>query len=150
MYKNKRSSYRNGQRSVGSLVEELAKPVFKKHGFAETKLLMAWNEIVGSALAQVTTPEKLQFHGEGRKSGTLYIRVLSGWALEIQHMEPQILDRIATYIGYRAVEKLRITQSATAGRKDAHPIVKAKSLATSADEDASIDQILARMRDLVQ
>ena len=45
----------------------------------------------------------------GGRGGTLHVRVGSGaLALELQHLEPVVIERINTYFGYRAVERLKL------------------------------------------
>ena len=42
--------------------------------------------------------------------GTLRLRVDGPLATELKHLEPQILQRIASYFGYRAVNRLSLIQ----------------------------------------
>jgi len=93
-----------GPRRVAETLPKVTKPAFAAHGFWEAAVLTEWPAIVGAALAAQTCPEKL-----GR-DGALVVRVGGARALEVQHLEPVILDRIATYFGYRAVKRLAIRQ----------------------------------------
>lgn len=68
-----------------------------------------WQEIVGTALAGGSAPEKLS-PGRDGKGGTLDIRVDSALALELQHLQPQIIERVNAYFGYGAVERIRLRQ----------------------------------------
>lgn len=92
-------------------VEAATKPVFKKHGLAESRLATEWATIAGSVLAGKTLPKRLAFPKGQRDNGTLHLTVAPGWALEVQHLEPIILEKIATFFGYRAVAKIHITQA---------------------------------------
>jgi hypothetical protein len=92
---------------VSRIIEPVIKPIYKKHGFAEHRILTEWEAIAGKELAAYSVPQKLV-----RKS--LHILAASGRALELQHMQPVILDRIATYFGYRAVEKITFLQTGSA------------------------------------
>ena len=40
----------------------------------------------------------------------LRVRVGGAAALEIQHMEPQIIERVNGYFGYRAIDRLQLVQ----------------------------------------
>lgn len=91
-------------------IERVAKPAFKKHGFAQARLLTQWGEIVGPLLARHSLPTHLRFPAGEHANGQLSVRVESAFALEFQHLEPVILEKIATYFGYRAVTRLRILQ----------------------------------------
>jgi hypothetical protein len=101
MVKRKKPS---GPRALAAALPAVTKALFRERGFAESGVLHDWPDIVGQALAAHTAPERL-----GR-DGTLDVRVSGGWALELKHLEPLVLERIATYFGYRAVTRLAITQ----------------------------------------
>lgn len=92
-------------------VETATKQVFRKRGIAEARLITEWPGIAGEVLAGKTLPKRVAFPKGKRDNGTLHLTVAPGWALEVQHLEPIILDKIATYFGYRAVAKLHITQA---------------------------------------
>jgi hypothetical protein len=101
---------------IGAKVAGLTREVFRKRGFAQPHILSHWPEIVGSALAEYSAPEKLAFPrnpGEGRgpeTGATLAVRVDGPVALEIRHLEPQIVERINRYYGYNAVARLKLVQ----------------------------------------
>lgn len=98
-------------RPVGELVDTLAKPVFKKRGFVETRILAEWERIVGQALATHTRPQQINFPRDKQTNGTLTLKVAPGWSLQVQHLEPVILDKLATFFGYRAISGLRLIQA---------------------------------------
>lgn len=90
--------------------EVATRPAFKKYGIVQARLTTDWTHIVGAVLAQKALPTRIQFPKGHRDRGTLFLDVSTGWALEIQHLEPVILEKISTYFGYRAVERIHITQ----------------------------------------
>lgn len=73
-------------------------------------MILEWASIVGSGLAFETLPVKLSFARGERADGTLHLRVASGAAPMVQHLEPMILERINGFFGYRAVSRLAIRQ----------------------------------------
>jgi hypothetical protein len=109
MEKEKLRRYSLFPRTVAQSVEPLVKPIFKKHGFAGSRILTDWEKIVGPELAACSLPQKIS--GRAKEGGTLQVLVASGRALELQHMLPVILDNIATYLGCRAVQKIKIVQT---------------------------------------
>lgn len=92
-------------------IEQVTKPVFKTRGLAEARLITEWHLIAGSVLSEKSLPQKIVFQKGKRGEGVLHLVVAPGWALEVQHLEPVILDKIATYFGYRAVAKIHILQA---------------------------------------
>ncbi len=101
---------------IGARVAGIARDIFKKRGFGQNHILAHWPAIIGEALAEFSSPEKLAFprmpnEGRGPQEGaTLTIRVDGPVALEIRHLEPQIIERINRYYGYSAVARLKLVQ----------------------------------------
>lgn len=93
------------------MLPRIAGKALGKQGLGEAQLLRHWAEIVGERLAQCTSPERLSFVRGARRDGTLKLRVEPGIALEIQHSEPVLLERINGFFGYRAVARLTLQQS---------------------------------------
>ena len=88
----------------------------------ETDILTNWNAIIGEELAAYTFPQKIDFKRGEKTGGTLHLAVPSGaFALEVQHREKFILQKINTYFGYNAVSNLRIAQNAGLSLKDMLP-----------------------------
>ncbi len=103
---------KSGPRSVAGLVGKITKPAFARRGFGEGALLTEWESIVGSHLAKHTCPERVARDRNAEAGGgVLHLRVDSGaLAMEIQHLETQIVERINAYYGYKAVDRLKMIQ----------------------------------------
>ena len=98
-------------RAVGANVEKLMKPIFGARGFGAAAVVTEWEKIVGPVLARSTVPERIAYAQGERSEGTLHLRVgSSSLALELQHLEPQMIERINSHFGYRAVARIRIAQ----------------------------------------
>ena len=97
-------------RAIGTELPRIAGPVLGKRGFAEAQLIAEWAAIIGDDLADHCTPDKLSFSRGERRDGTLQLSVAAGFAPELQHREPRVLERINAFFGYRAVARLRLTQ----------------------------------------
>ena len=82
-------------------------------GFAEAGLITEWPAIVGRTVAGVSQPLQLAFPQGARKGGTLTIGCGGAAALELQHLKPQILERINAHFGYAAVTEIRFRQGAS-------------------------------------
>lgn len=115
---NKENRNKETERTTGDLqaisksILPLAKTVLGKKGFVETDILTNWANIIGEDLADYTAPLKIDFKPQQRNNGILHLEVPSGaFALEIQHKEKIILQKINTYFGYNAVTSIRIIQN---------------------------------------
>jgi hypothetical protein len=98
-------------KTIGQCVEPLTRPVFKAQGLAGARIISNWPQIVGPELAAHCVPQKLSFPAGKTTDGTLTVAVENGFAPEIQHLQPVILERLAHYFGYRAVSRLTISHS---------------------------------------
>ena len=99
---------RRGIHALASMLPRVTAPIFKARGFAEAGILTDWPAIVGPHLARHTMPEKIAFARGARSAGTLHIVTESAFAPELQHLEPQVIERINGYFGYGAVARLLI------------------------------------------
>ena len=139
-------------RPVASALHKVTAKIYRKRGFASAGVVDNWPAIVGEDLARHTVPERLG------ADGTLRLRVDGPLATEIKHLEPQILERIASYFGYRAVNRLSLIQ----GPLEKTPVEKSRparaldsdSAKTLADtirgtRNADVKQALARLGEAV-
>jgi len=110
-----------------------------KRGFAAAEIVTHWALIVGERLADCTLPERLRFERGGNEGGILEVRVDGPLALEIQHLEPQILDKVNSFCGFRAAARLKITR----GRVPPRKLPAAPLPPIPAAEKAEIDRLVA-------
>lgn len=103
-------------RALAATLPKLTKPVLEKHGRAYATLIAEWANIAGPALAAMSLPEKLSPGAPNAAGGTLTIRVAGAAATELQHLAPQIIDRINTCLGFSAVARLKTLQGPLPGR----------------------------------
>jgi hypothetical protein len=127
-------------RALAATLPKLTKPVLEKHGRAYATLIADWASIAGPALAGMSLPEKLS-PGSNASGGTLTIRVAGAGATELQHLAPQIIDRINTCLGFSAVARLKTVQGPLPGRpRRRHRILPTASPeAKAAVESATAD-----------
>ena len=81
-------------------------PAARRRGFTAATLLADWRLIVGPVLAMRCQPTALEARG-----GVLHLQASSSAALEIQHAATQLIERVNTYFGYRAVRRMKLTQA---------------------------------------
>lgn len=95
---------------LSNLLPKEARRVFRQFGFAESAIITRWHEVVGAELARYSMPLTLKFPRGKRVGGTLHIRVDGPIATELQHLEPILVEKINTFYGYGAVQKVAISQ----------------------------------------
>ena len=101
---------RNGLRALAASLPAIAGKALGRRGFGEAGIITDWAAIVGPALAAQSLPLKLSFPRGQRSDGVLLVRVAGPLAIELQHLAPQVLERVNTYLGYRAVGQLKLRQ----------------------------------------
>lgn len=144
--RSKDKMVRGGTRPLAASVGDLSKSVLGKRGFAEAGLVTGWENIVGAELAESCWPDRLSFPAGRRDGATLRIRVSGGLSLELQHMEPQLLERINGHFGYRAVERIAIIHAPPDRRPSLRKPVSPKPQGPVRAEDrarvaAALDQV---------
>lgn len=98
-------------RALGGSLGSVTKRAFARRGLTGADLARQWPAIVGAELAAQCRPRQLRFPKPGEAvEGRLTLRVAPGWALEVQHLEPLMLERINGFFGYRAVNRLVLQQ----------------------------------------
>jgi hypothetical protein len=99
-----------GLRMLGVTVPKLTDKILRKRGFVEAAIVRRWGSIVGEDLAGWCAPDRVAFPRDRRVGATLHLVVLGARALELQHLEPVLLERINTVFGYDAVTRIAIRQ----------------------------------------
>jgi len=145
-------------KAVGSFVPKLTQKSFEKYGFSTATLLTDWARIIGEDLARDTRPERLQWPrgaanseaGEtGQGGATLILRVDPARALDVSYKERQIIERINTYFGYRAIAAMRLIQApvtdTAAHRETRRMEAPALPPLAGAEVGDALSQALARM-----
>ncbi len=98
-----------GLRRLPELLGRVLDPAARRRGLAEARLLTDWRLIVGPQLGMRCQPVRLS--GARGAPGVLTIHVGGASALELQHSEPQVVERINDFFGYPAVARLRLIQA---------------------------------------
>ncbi len=134
----------NAMLSLAVTLPKVTRRTLGRHGLAEGGLVTDWAAVVGQTIAERSLPLRLSFAGGERREGTLHVRVSGALALELQHLEPLILERINGYFGYRAVGRLRIHQGPV---PDQRPPRRPLPTPPSPAAEAEIGTLVAEVED---
>ncbi|MEE8189487.1 MAG: DciA family protein [Kiloniellales bacterium] len=136
---------RPGLRAVAATLPRVAKRALGRRGFAEGGLAVEWPSIVGEELAARCLPSKVAVARPGRRAeGTLTLRVVPGFATELQHLAPLILERVNGYFGYSAIGRLQLQQGPLPARR---PPRRPPEPPLSPEEEAELKDRLAGVED---
>ncbi len=100
---------------VSDLAAALLDPMLRKRTGISIGLIQSWEEIVGPRLARSSRPEKLQWprrlsEDDPFKPATLVIACEGAAALHLQHETGAVIGRVNGFLGFNAVERIRIVQ----------------------------------------
>ncbi len=104
---------RRGFERASSLVANRVRAGGESRGFAVSRLLTHWAEIVGPDIARIARPVEVTY---GRGFGATLTLLTSGAQAPMLEMQKDhVRDRVNACYGYAAVQKIRITQTAATG-----------------------------------
>ncbi len=102
---------RGGQaRAIADLMPEVGRTAFRRFGFVQSSVVTRWPEIIGPRHAKVCAPESIRFPPGEKSEGILQLVVVPAHAPIIQHVIPEIIDRVNRFFGYKAVARVKMRQ----------------------------------------
>lgn len=103
-------------RAVADLLPEVGGAAFRRYGFVQSGIVTRWAEIVGPKYAGVSSPESIRFPPGKKSDGVLVVTVKGAHAAMMQHIAPEIVERVNRFFGYAAVARLNLKQGKIAER----------------------------------
>ena len=97
---------------IADLMPQIGRAAFRRFGFVQSSVVTRWPEIVGPRHAQVCMPEAIRFPPGEKSEGILQLVVLPAHAPLIQHVIPEIVERVNRFFGYKAVARVKLRQGA--------------------------------------
>lgn len=95
---------------VDRLLAAVLDPVARARGFAKSAILTDWETIAGAKLAARCRPLAVRFAGSAGTGAVLDLAASGGAALELQHIAPQLIERVNGYFGRPVIARLQIVQ----------------------------------------
>ena len=105
----KRERRRNRFEQLSVVLDELVGETAMKRGFTYSHLLTNWSEIAGESIAAISTPLSVRYK-KNAHCGTLDVLTSGARAQELAMSIPDVVERINSFHGYRAISDVRITQ----------------------------------------
>ncbi len=133
--------------SIGSVFVPLIKDVMSAEDFVEVDIMLNWPDIVGQELASFAYPIKVKYDYK-ENIRTLYMEVpAGGFALEMQHRENYLLEKINAYFGYKAIHKINISQNIRLKPRVAQTKSGNEEIKLNEKEKKYIDDIVEGIKD---
>jgi hypothetical protein len=106
-----------GFEPAAGLLRARIRAVGESRGFAVSRLLTQWAEVVGEEIAAMARPVKVGYGREGF-GATLTLLTTGAAAPLLQMQLPKIRDRVNACYGYNAISRVIVTQTAPTGFAD--------------------------------
>lgn len=141
---------RKGVVQIAEIANGLIDPILAKRAGINTMLLASWDEIAGEQFAGCSRPERIRWPrqdgpdetGGGFTPGLLTIACEGARALFLMHQEAELISRLNSFFGFRAISQIRIVQKAI------HvPARKPKARPLDASEKSRLAGMLADVED---
>ena len=114
MTQSRRQTTTFGFKPATGLLQQRIRKASEARGFSESRLLTHWAEIVGEAVAGIAHPVDIKY-GQGGFGATLTLLTTGAQAPMLEMQKDQIRDKVNACYGYRAISRVRITQTAPTG-----------------------------------
>ena len=102
---------------ASTLMQTRIRDASEQRGFAVARLLTHWAEVVGETTAQIATPVNVNY-GKGGMGATLTLLTTGAQAPMLEMQKEQIREKVNACYGYRAIARVKITQTAPTGFAD--------------------------------
>ena len=99
---------------ASALVQSQIRKVSEGRGFAVSRIVTHWSEIAGDEIAEISTPTNISF-GRSEFGATLTLLTSGPHAPMLEMHKEKIRDKVNACYGYRAISRIRITQTAPTG-----------------------------------
>lgn len=112
---NGKSTRRRRPQQIGELTSAVLDPVLERRAGISASLIHSWDEVVGTKLAGSTLPQKVQWprragQDDPFQPATLTIAADPSVAFVLQHETQQVIERVNAFLGYAAIDRIRILQ----------------------------------------
>ena len=124
--------FSQGLRPLQSSLPENAKKILKKDGFVYFEITKNWKNIVGEKMYKDIVPFKIK---KINNENILSINVNKNIMIEIEYSRDQIIEKINSYLGFNAINKIQIIS------KDPAVELKKKKIVLSANILKKINEI---------
>ncbi len=112
-----RRSTTKGFARSSTLLQDRIRKTSESRGFAESRLLTQWTEIVGEDIAAIARPVKVGY-GRGGMGATLTLLTTGAQAPMLEMQKEQLRAKVNGVYGYNAISRITITQTAPTGFAD--------------------------------
>jgi hypothetical protein len=126
----------NGFKRSGKLISTQIRKATETRGFAVSRVLTHWAEIVGEDIAAVARPVEVTYGRQGL-GATLTVLTTGAHAPVLEMQKDTLRERVNAVYGYNAISRIRLTQTAPTGFAEGQAQFSPKP----AMEDRPLDEV---------
>jgi len=130
-------------KQIGPIAERASRASHNRYGRTFGMLALNWPLVIGEKFAQDSHPEKLMFPKGENINGQLTLAVNSYKAIYFQQIQKEMIERINTYLGYKAIDRIRFIQKRLL---KSQPKLK-KQIKLSHEDQVSLEKKLELIQD---
>ena len=131
-----RKASTKGFSRTSSLLQERIRKASESRGFAESRVLTHWAEIVGEDTARICQPVDVKYGRQGF-GATLTVLTTGAQAPMLEMQKETLRTRVNAAYGYNAITHMRITQTAPTGFAEGQAVFGAAPKAEKPKPDAA-------------
>ncbi|MDW3224009.1 MAG: DciA family protein [Paracoccaceae bacterium] len=111
---------------TSSLLTGRIRAASESRGFAQSRLLTQWSEVMGKDIAAISRPVEVSY-GRGGMGATLTLLTTGANAPMLEMQKEQMRAKVNAVYGYNAIARVRITQTAATGFAEGQVLFEAKT-----------------------
>lgn len=135
-----------GFERTSSLLTQRIREAGESRGFAVTRLITHWEEIVGEPIARVCRPTEVSYKRSGF-GATLTLLTTGAQAPMLEMQKEKLREKVNAVYGYSAISHIRLTQTAPTGFAEGQAEFQAKPKSQTKRRDP---EIIARAQNTTQ
>lgn len=132
-----------GFKRTDSLLTGQIRRASENRGFAQSRLLTRWPEVVGTDIAVIAQPVEVSY-GRGGMGATLTLLTTGANAPMLEMEKEKIREKVNAIYGYNAIARVRVTQTAATGFAEGQVAFAHKPEPTSQRPDPVLQQKAAK------
>lgn len=129
---------------TSSLLQKRIRQASEGRGFAVTRLLTHWEEVVGEDIARIARPVDVKYGRQGL-GATLTILTTGAQATMLEMQKEKLREKVNAVYGYNAIARLRITQTAPVGFAEGQAVFRPAPTPRVVPPDPQVMQAAAQV-----
>lgn len=134
---------------TSSLLTQRIRKASESRGFAQSRLLTHWDEVVGADVAAIARPVNVSYGRQGF-GASLTILTTGANAPMVEMQKEQIRAKVNAVYGYNAISRVRVTQTAPTGFAEGRAVFERAVTPKKPEASPEIKQAAAQSASSVQ